>query len=298
MGAWASRAIGKVPVAEVVAWWLVLTGLAGCQTLPTGSATPVGPAATDEEVWAIRCITLHGPERFREAEAYAQALKKVPGLRSELVQVISDEDGTAIFYGRYQRDYGPDGRGERFKPDHLRDLETIRGLRVQGAEVWPFVLASMDVLPTYRSAHPEWNLAEVDGYWALHVAVFYNTDQFRNRRSAAEQYCALLRERGESAYYHHGAVNSSVYIGPFPQGAVVEVRRDDPLTGRVTTTYQIVDSQMLAAQKRFPESLHNGHRMFEVIRDRDGSVKERLPAPSFPVVIPKAQRQLEPRSER
>jgi len=240
---------------------------------------------------------LPGPDRFRQAHAYAEALKNVPGLRPELVQVLSDEDGTAVFYGRYQREYSPDGSSERFKPDHLRDLEAIRGLRMQGAEVWPFILASMDVLPTYRSAHPEWDLTGVDGYWALHVAVFYNTEQFRNRRSAAEQYCAVLRERGESAYYHHGAAKSSVYIGPYPKSAVLEVRREDPLTGRATTTYQIVDPQMLEAQKRFPESLHNGHRMFEIIRAADGSIRQRLPIPSFPVVIPKAQRLFEQRSE-
>lgn len=270
------------------------TLIAGCESAgPAGGPTLSGPR--DEEVWAIRCITLHTPDRFRQADAYAAALKKVPGLRADQVQVISDDDGTAVFYGRYRREYGPGGPLDTFKPDARRDLETIRGLRFLGAEVWPFILATMDVLPTYRPARPEWNLAEAEGTWALHVAVFYNTDEFRTRRSAAEEYCALLRERGESAYYHHGAVNSSVYIGPFPFHAVTEVRQDDPLTGRVTTTYRIVDPEMVEAQRRFPISLHNGHTLYEVLRDASGGVRSRLPAPSFPVVIPKAPRPIERR---
>ena len=258
-----------------------------------GVKRSLAPGQTDEEVWAIRCTTLHSPERFQQANAYADALKKVPGLKPALVQVLSDDDGTAIFYGRYRREYGPTGASERFTPNHLTDMETIRSLRFQGAEVWPFILASMDVLPTYRSAHPEWNLADADGYWALHVAVFYNTETLRSRRSAAEQYCAMLRQQGESAYYHHGAAHSSVYVGTYPAEAATEVRHEEPLTGRANTTLKIVDPAMLAAQQRFPISLQNGHKISEVVRNRSGEIQERIPSPSFPVVIPKAQRGLD-----
>ncbi len=268
--------------------------LAGCQS--TGPQVGSSAAQTEEEVWAIRCITLRGPDQFAQAEAYADALRRAAGLNPKLVQVLSDEDGTAVFYGRYRRRYGPTGAAEQFSPDNLRDLETIRKLRFQQAEVWPFILASMDLLPTHRSQHPEWNLAAADGYWSLHVAVFYNTDTMHSRRSAAEQYCALLREQGEEAYYHHGPVNSSVYIGTYPQDAVTEFRREDPLTGVVDTALRIVDQRMLEAQKRFPESLQNGHRVYEVIRDQTGQVAQRVPVPSFPVVIPKAQRQAGPAS--
>ncbi len=201
-----------------------------------------------------------------------------------------DEDGSTVFYGRYQREYGPEGAAERYRPDHLRDLETIRALRFQKEDIWPFILASMDLLPTYRPAHPEWNLEQAEGYWALHIAVFYNTDEMRARRSAAEEYCRLLRAQGEPAYYHHGVVNSSVCIGTYPQEAVSEIRRDDPIAGRVVVTSTIVDSQMLEAQKRFPTSTQNGFVVYDIKRDpTTGAVKERIPAASFPVVIPRAQ---------
>lgn len=289
----------RQPASRLVAtpprWIGVVLGMAlscvGCES--PGGGVSFTPGQADEEVWAIRCVTLRTPDRFKEANAYADALKKVPGLKPELVQVLTDEDGTAVFYGRFRREYGPAGATDRFTPNQLTDLETIRSLRFQGAEVWPFILASMDVLPTYRSSHPEWNLADADGYWALHVAVFYNTETLRSRRSVAEQYCALLRQQGEHAYYHHGVTHSSVCIGTYPVEAVTEVRHEDPLTGMVSTALRIVDPDMLAAQQRFPISLQNGHKVSEIIRDRSGEIKERIPTPSFPVVIPKAQRELD-----
>ena len=93
-------------------------------------------------------------------------------------------------------------------------------------------------------------------------------------------------------------MNSSVYIGAYPKEAVADVRREDPLTGRVQSVSRIVDPRMLDAQKRFPTSLENGHTMNEITRGADGTVKERIPTPSFPVIMPKAQRQIDEGEKR
>lgn len=272
----------------------LLGGALGCQTDggPPAFGHAGGPAAgVEEDVWAVRCITVPGPERQVRAESYATALKRVPGLKPELVQIVNDEDGTAVFYGRYRRVYGVGAEADTYQPHHLRDLELIRSLRLETGDVWPFILATMDVLPTYRSGHPEWDLTDQEAFWSLQVAVFYNTDEFHSRRSAAEEYCRLLRESGEDAYYHHGPANSSVCVGLYPFEAVAEVRQENALAGRTTTRMAIVDAKMLAAQKRYPCNLENGHRMYDIVRDaRTGDVKERAPRPSFPVILPKAQR--------
>ncbi|MCK4342625.1 MAG: hypothetical protein KAY37_12985 [Phycisphaerae bacterium] len=284
----------RIPLAALLLWTLLAA--AGCQTGRTGWT--IGPQ-TQEEIWAILCIELRGPKRFQLAEKYAQAFKQVPGLKANLVQVLSDEDRAAIYYGRYLRVYGGEEGGERYKPNPLRDLELIRSLQFEGSDVWPFILASMDMLPTYRSSHPEWDLTNVDGYWSLHVAVFYNTETMRSRRMAAEEYCRYLRQQGEEAYFHHAPARSSVYLGVYPFGAVAEMQRENALAGRVTTTMSIVDPDMSDAQKRFPISLHNGHKRFDIHRDpRTGEVKERTPTPSFPVIIPRAQRQRAALEER
>ncbi len=275
----------RVPLTMLLGW-----------TLLWGADAALGSRGDDEEIWAIRCITLTSPDRFQRADNYAEALKKVSGMKPKLVQVLSDEDGTAVFYGRYKPVYAPDGTIQRYRPDHLKDIKAIRDLSMSGphGDVWPFLMASMDLLPTYRSGHPQWEVSKADGYWTLHVAVFYNTDTLRSRRSVAEEYCALLRKQGEEAYYHHAAARSSVYVGTYPLTGVAEVRRENPLSGDVTITSRIAGPSMVAAQKRFPHSLHNGHKMYNLVRNATtGRVSERVAASSFPVMLPKARRQQE-----
>jgi hypothetical protein len=275
----------------------------GVAIVALGLLAGAGPSTAeaggpDEETWSIRCITLQGANRADMVKRYLDALKKAKGIKAKLVETVQDPDGTAVFYGRYQREYNSKGEGAGFKPDPKQDLELIRSFSMrikdeagQSRDIWPFYLATMDILPTFKSQHPEWNLANADGYWALHVAVFYNTSEFRNRRTAAEQYCALLREKGEQAWYHHATVNSSVYIGPYPKEAVAEIHSENALKNQVTNKLRIVDPRMLEAQKRYPTSIQNGSTIFEIRRDREGQIKDRVPSPSFVVMMPKAEQQ-------
>jgi hypothetical protein len=250
----------------------------------------------EEETWAIRCFGAVGADRARHARAYADALKKVKGLKGDLVRVVDLGGETVIYYGKYQRVYDAKKDTETFKPDHLADLNLIRNLSCQsvgGTDQWPFLMATMEPLPGATGANPAWNFENADGYYSLHVAVFYNTENMRSRKFAAEEYCKLLRAQGEEAYYHHGTVNSSVYIGAFPKSAIVEVKREDPLSGAVTMVNRIVDPRLLELQKKYPVSLHNGHTMYEVTRDpKTSAVQSREPAPSFPVVMPKADKKV------
>ena len=56
----------------------------------------------------------------------------------------------------------------------------------------------------------------------------------------------------------------------------------------------IVDPRMKAAQERFPVSLENGHKMVSITRNREtGQVTNRDTTPSFPVIMPKAQRRVD-----
>jgi hypothetical protein len=222
----------------------------------------------------------------------------VGGLKADLVQVLADDDGTSVYYGRYKRRFSGGTKEERWEPDAKRDLELIRKLQPQGTSDWPFLLATMTVLPTYRASSPEWDLNNADGYWTLHVAVFYNTETMTSRRRAAEEYCRILREQGEPAYFHHGTSNSSVYVGAFPKSSVQAVKQEDAVAGQVTTVNRIVDPKLRELSERFPHSLHNGHEMYEVLRDpKSGEVQDRIPTPSFLAVMPKA-RQLEAAREK
>ncbi len=278
------------PARCVIGWMLVagLGGLwlAGCASGGGGWTVSPQPAG-EEEIWAIRCVTLQGPQQMERAERYADAIRQVPNLDPKLVRVLADDDGTAVYYGRYRRVYDSETGNPRYEPDPGRDLEMIRALRFEGSDVWPFILASMDLLPTYQPTHPEWNLARQAGFWTLQVGVFYNTGTFRSRRSAAEKYCAELRAQGEEAYYHHGPAQSSVTIGLFPRGAIARVQQEHPLSGKVTLTTEVVEPRIIELQKEYPFNLHNGHKMYDIVHDpRTGEVKERVPLPSFPVMLP------------
>lgn len=273
---------------------VLLAFAAGCETL--GGSEAIGRSAGDEEdTWAIRCLTLEGPNRFQLARSYVDALKKVAGLKPDLVNVFHEGEESSVYYGRYRRRYDSKTETESFRPDHLRDIDLIRHLSMNVADpvagsriVWPFQLATMDTLPTGRGAHPEWLLTNAPGYYSLQVAVFYNTGEMRRRKYAAEEYCRLLRAQGEEAYYHHGSVNSSVCIGAFPKEAIQHFQTRDPLTGIVQVTARMVDERLLTLQRQHPDNLHNLHRFYEITHDPETGQKTRHPHTSFAVKIPHA----------
>jgi hypothetical protein len=264
--------------------------LVGLALLATAPGLALGPPA--EGMWAIRCASMQGPDRQRLAESTATALRRIKGLKADAVQVIHGEEESTIYYGRYRRVYRA-GTGEaRFEPDPLPTLNLIRGLSmdVGGRPAWPFVYAILEELPTSRPQHPEWDLARADGYWSLQVAVFYNNEEIATRRYLAEEYCRELRGQGVPAYFHHGPVNSSVCTGIFPKSAVQTVTRKDPLTGILQVSNRIVDERLLELQRRFPDNLENGRRMYEIVRDpRTGEITQRIPAASFLVKLPRAE---------
>ena len=249
---------------------------------------------SDEDSWAVLCLRLHGSNRFKLADSYANALKQVDGLKPGLVQVYHEEGQTGIYYGRYQRRFDAKTGQESFRPDHLKDIDLIRHLSMTILDpgvgtrvVWPFQLATMGTLPGGRGSHPAWRLRKASGYYSLQVAVFYNSGEMRRRKFAAEEYCKLLREQGEQAYYHHGHINSSVCIGAFPEEAIQTRQKRDPLTGIIVVEELIVDERLLALQKKHPHNLHNGAVFYELLQDPKTGRMIREAHTSFAVEIPR-----------
>ena len=282
-------------------WMLVLPLLAGCQTTGAGNMTPTfgaAPPAADEDTWAIRCLTIQGSNRFQLADSYAKALKQVKQLKADLVQVFHEAEETGVFYGRYQRRYDPRSGKEYYSPDPRRDLDFVRQLSMELAEpgagkriVWPFQLATLSTLPSGRGSHPEWLLDRAKGYYSLQIAVFYNTGEMRQRKFAAEEYCKLLREQGQEAYYYHGAVNSIVCVGAFPKEAIQNIQKTDPLTGIVQAREVMTDPRLLELQKKFPHNTHNGNVFYELTQDPATGRQAREPHYSFAVEIPRKEEQ-------
>lgn len=242
-----------------------------------------------QDVWAIRCMTLSGPNAPDIARRYAEALKKAQGFKPELVRVFDEAGGSSLYYGEFKRRFDKRTQKESFEPNPIPTLEALRKLSLGGQDIWPFELATMSTLPAGSGVRPDWLLRGASGYWSLQVAVFYDEGEFRERRQAAEQYCKLLRDQGEEAYLDHGDVNSIVCVGSFPKEAIQGFQRKHPLTGIVEFTERIVDERMLALQKKFPHNLHNGATFYEIRRDPRTGEKIRDPHTSFAVKIPRPE---------
>lgn len=252
----------------------------------------VAPAArAEDEVWAIRCVALDGPDRAREAKRYADALKKVRGLDPELVAIQEAPRESVVFYGRYQRAFSF-SKQPNYRPDPKKDLELIRSLSMQakGADgkmkdIWPFQMATVESLPKISDI-ARWEIHNAPGKYSLQIGVFYNTEGMNKRQEAAEEYCKLLRQQGEEAYFNHGASMSIVTIGSFGEEAIKTEQREDPLTGRLKVTSKIVDERFLKLQEKYPNNLHNGHMFYDVV-DQPGKGRSREPHVSFAVEIPR-----------
>ncbi len=250
----------------------------------------------NEDIWEIRCGAARGTERFRIANSYADALKKVKGLKADRVRVLEESGEATVYYGRYERRYKDLGAADAFSysPDPAKDMQLIRSLSLsvpdpRGGEklVWPFALATLEASPVISTANAEWELTRAPGHWSLQVAVFYNTDRMTQRKFAAEEYCRILRQDGEEAYFYHGAVNSSVFVGAFPKAAIRTESRENPLTGLLEVKSRMVDAKLLALQKKFPHNLHNGAIASERVRGRGGAPDRKEAHSSFAVEIPR-----------
>jgi ribonuclease PH len=254
-------------------------------------------ADKDDEFSAIRCASLRGPQRFDQAKKCQESLKKVRGLKDSLIQVFEEDGVSNVYYGKYRLKFDPRTGKESYDPDPTRDLETIRSLSVRMREpdgresdIWPFQLLTMAALPGPPSRYPQWELTNNRGHYSLQVGVFYNTGDFQQRRKAAEEYCRLLREQKEEAWFHHGATNSSVTIGSFPKEAIQTFRKENALTGVLEFSNRMVDEKLLALQRRFPNNLHNGHIFKQIITDTKTGKKSEEPHLSFPVEVPKPKK--------
>ena len=274
----------------------ILITLAALFGVGRGSLAHAGfgdKASEQEDIWTIRCIEVPGPTRHQLSKSYGDALRKVKGLKADLVQVIDSEGKSIVYYGKYRQVHDSKTGEDTYKPDPKNDLELIRKLSFlspnndgTSTPVWPFYLATIDTLPLASSVPAEWNLLKAKGYWSLQVGVFYNQNEMRQRRYAAEQYCKLLRDQGQEAYYHHGSERSAVFVGVYPKEALQSVRSTNALTGLPEFSMRIVDERMLAAQRRNPNNIENGAIAYDIETNRENGEKQRVPRPSFAVEIP------------
>jgi hypothetical protein len=157
-----------------------------------------------------------------------------------------------------------------------KDIDLVRQLGDQSGE--RFFLRAMPVrMPMPDVGNPDWVLKNVPATYSLQVAVFEPNDDFWEHKEAAAKYCALLREKGYEAYYHHGTSGSVVTVGAFGPDAVTTRQ-----VGRKWHTYYSPEVLALQRDERLKYNLLNG-AVYRV-RDDTGAM---VPVPSRLVEIPR-----------
>ncbi len=194
----------------------------GCDSTGTGTWTQQGGAGSEQ--WSINCLRSTAPNHAELCNGLAEYLRKTSGLDPRLVRVQTDGLGSTIYYGQYSRVSGAGGQLV-FPPKMQEDMERIR--RLTYGQAAPFALAA----PELRDASVSTGVEEFhvskayktkgEGTMTLLVAVFYNTETFKQRREVAEQYLQQLRSEGVEAYIFHEPVKSYVCVGSFGKDALV-----------------------------------------------------------------------------
>ncbi len=197
----------------LTAWFIT----AGCEG-PGGSAGPsLFAPAGDSEKWTILCRRIEEPGHAEQAETLGKMLRLVKQLDPRAVRVVNDATGSSVCYGEYRRVPAAKGSDQLAFPAELhRDMALIHSL-TDGVST-PFSSAQPQLISAGPpSAHPEWEATNAPATYSLRIAVFYNTEGFQQRKEVAEQYVAMLRQDGFSAWYYHEQVKSFVFVGEFAE---------------------------------------------------------------------------------
>ena len=190
------------------------------------------PLAPKDAQWTIYCATLAGPDHMATTRALKTSLVKKTGMREWYI--LHESGQSRLYYGFYRSISDPADAAEsrRAKTDHSK----IDGL-VDGGGERPFRACQFVQLsaPDPESP-PDWNLANAPAgkVWTLMIAAYKDHP---DRKKAAVESVRDARERGEEAYYYHGDTVSNVFVGAYPDEAVIEeivdakegVNAQDPL---------------------------------------------------------------------
>ncbi|MEM6459439.1 MAG: hypothetical protein AAF710_08630 [Planctomycetota bacterium] len=174
------------------------------------------PRAARGQAYAVELGRFDGPERLKEAYAFAGRLRAEAGLAEVWFMDLGAE--TAVYAGRYPRRNHPDAKAMR---------AAVRAATLDGHR--PFRRA--ELVPLTRGGPAErdaFDLSRYSGYRTLLLGVYEPDFAGGNHRAAAEAEAARLRAEYEiPVYYYHGPNQSIVAAGLFTQADFVVVNQAD-----------------------------------------------------------------------
>lgn len=235
------------------------------------------------ETWTLLCVEAHDQNRVANADALADALRRVKQLDASQVSIVHGPGVSRITYGTYTRQVDPASGRETFGQDFQRDLRTVRSLAT--GQTFPFASARPVPKPTPDAGRPEWEISNCPGVYTLQVGVFYNAATFGTRKATAAEWAEILRGEGVEAYYHHGEVRSSVTVGHFGEQDVIREQVGPKFTTQGTRVRYSDRVEAYRKQPRFKYNLENGREVKRIRRTPEG-VRE-VYQESFLISVPK-----------
>lgn len=216
----------------------------GRQVFSEGDSGASGSAQdgsdAEREGWGIALEFFSGAGHVDRARQRRDQIARMLGRQDVFVRLLPR--GSVVVLGSYS---GPKD------PRAQRDLDWIQQLTVAGQHPYArSYLAPPPPPPPDMGNVPELNLLSAKrvagnrALYTLQVAVFESAQREKAKR-AAERFAVQLRQRGDMAFYYHGATKSMVTIGIFGAEAY------DTQTHRVSLEVQ-------ALQRRYPYNLMNG----------------------------------------
>lgn len=237
---------------------------------PHGTAPAEGPTSA----WAIVLGTYTGADH---ASAAANMLTGLSGVSPELrggAWVQSDEKGSTVVYGRYDR---PDEAAAQ------KDLKWVKALTLAERLVFPramlalIPLRAMSIHPldivNARRLHPD-----VKPLYSLQVAVWGDFENEAIRpaeiRAAAIKYAQELRTQGYEAWFSVNEARgvASVTIGLFDHRAI-------------DSRSNLYSPEVEALVHKFPHHLVNGEQLLEPV-DRHRPNRDTRPQQPRLVLVP------------
>lgn len=253
-------------------------------------------ATATREAWTIECNSYEGPSHREMGDRMADALRRVPELKSDEVRVEHEAQRSRVFYGTYPLRYkeATVDREAHVKGDVIielsdkikRDLRFIKKLSLDGK--YPFWSARTIQKPTPDVGPPEWDLRNATGKYTLHVGVTFSTEKLQNYKKAASDWVRDLRSRGYEAYYYHDQEKprTSICVANFGDEAFVRDARGRTGYGPLVKALQGLEE--------FAYNLENGHRVYRWTHNPETNRRERIPNFSFLVEIPRRRERSTP----
>lgn len=183
---------------------------------PAGDLSDVPPAPKEAQ-WTLYCKTYADPAHVETSRTFKAALIKQTGMREWYI--VHEANQSRLYYGYYRSiaDSGDAAESKRAQEDRKRIDSLVDGNKERPFQACQFVqLAAPD-----PESPPQWNLvnAPAQAVWTLMVGAYKDSP---DRKKYAVDAVREARAHGEEAYYYHGETVSNVFIGAWPENAVVE----------------------------------------------------------------------------